>query len=120
MHYEEKLLGGKWHYRVTPNGDWLLMGAMKLTLKIESLTKELDDARNQNLNARAVDLFRLVQGLIDVGSIKISHAYQGQCPDSVDGPDLRDEECEACRILTSAESFLTNAGFKIQTNEQSD
>lgn len=31
----------------------------------------------------------------------MNHIYQGQCPDEIEGPDVRDSSCEACRALTS-------------------
>lgn len=72
--------------------------------------------RKSTANEEGVGLSQLVRGLIDVGSLKVAHIYMGQCPDSVDGPGLRDENCKACQILTMVDSFIANASVEGHTD----
>lgn len=46
---------------------------------------------------------KLIAQLIEVATAKIAHAYNGMCPDAVEGHDVRDDECPACRVLIAAE-----------------
>lgn len=41
----------------------------------------------------------LIQDLVDVGSGKLAHLYQGGCPDAVEGHGVRDRGCPACKVL---------------------
>jgi len=41
---------------------------------------------------------------------EVTHLYRGSCPDSVEGPDVRDDECPACQLLTDIDSMLANPG----------
>lgn len=54
----------------------------------------------------------LVKKLRDVATTKIQHLYQGCCPDSLDGFDERDTECEACRIILEIENIIKNSTLK--------
>lgn len=54
------------------------------------------------------EAIKVVQDLIDVGSGKITHSYNGLCPDDVEGFDTRDDECPACRILIAAQRLIAN------------
>jgi len=45
----------------------------------------------------------LITQLIDVATGRIPHIYQGTCPDVIEGHQVRDEECPACRIVIEAE-----------------
>lgn len=47
-----------------------------------------------------------LQALVDVGSGKLAHAYNGMCPDEIEGYDVRDDECPACRALVAAQDLL--------------
>jgi hypothetical protein len=49
---------------------------------------------------------QLMRTLIDVGSGKIAHAFNGMCPDELEGHDTRDAECPACRALVEAQNYL--------------
>lgn len=49
----------------------------------------------------------LWQALYDVSTGRIEHIYSGLCPDGVEGPDVRDEECPACRVLIEADKVLS-------------
>lgn len=44
-----------------------------------------------------------IQKLLSVGSGEIDHLWQGSCPDQVEGPNVRDFECPACKIMIDAE-----------------
>lgn len=43
----------------------------------------------------------LAEGVLIVSGTG-EHVYLGNCPDSVEGPDLRDPDCPACRWLDRA------------------
>lgn len=40
--------------------------------------------------------------LVDHARGALPHRYTGACPDSVEGPDVRDPECPVCRAIDSA------------------
>ena len=40
--------------------------------------------------------------LVDHARGVLPHRYEGACPDSVEGPDVRDPECPVCRAIDSA------------------
>ena len=40
--------------------------------------------------------------LIDVATGRIKHDFMGMCPDRIVGPDARDPDCPACRVLIDA------------------
>lgn len=44
----------------------------------------------------------LVRKLYDVATCRVPHVYNGQCPDSMEGSDVRDADCPACQILIDA------------------
>lgn len=44
-----------------------------------------------------------VQLLVDVATGKVGHAYQGLCPDTIEGFDSRDAECPVCRAIARLE-----------------
>ena len=48
---------------------------------------------------KRTDLIALIDRL---SPQSISHIYEGLCPDSIEGWDSRDPECEACRQLEAA------------------
>ena len=37
---------------------------------------------------------------VDTGQVR--HLYNGECPDEVEGPDVRDPDCPACQVLLAA------------------
>lgn len=41
----------------------------------------------------------LILRLFDVVTCKIQHLYNGQCPDAVEGPNVRDDDCPACKVM---------------------
>ena len=44
-------------------------------------------------------MLELLASMHDVATGRIAHDYSGLCPDGVEGPDVRDRECPACRVL---------------------
>lgn len=52
------------------------------------------------------DNAQLLGQLRDVGAGAIAHLYRGSCPDPVEGPSVRDDECPACRVLIAADKLL--------------
>lgn len=54
------------------------------------------------LDRQAAEVARLdavVTALVKVGTGALPHLYLGLCPDATEGPDVRDEDCPACRAL---------------------
>lgn len=43
--------------------------------------------------------------LMDYAKGKVRHRYMGQCPDDLEGQDVRDEDCQVCRALVTLEAF---------------
>lgn len=41
---------------------------------------------------------------------EVTHLYRGSCPDTVEGPDVRDDECPACQLLNDIDAMLANPG----------
>lgn len=48
----------------------------------------------------------LVRQLHAIGTGSLQHLRQGSCPDFVEGPDVRDDECPACQALKAADALL--------------
>ncbi|KVV07377.1 hypothetical protein WK77_16445 [Burkholderia ubonensis] len=48
----------------------------------------------------------LIKQLRDIGTNAIAHLYRGSCPDQIEGSDVRDDECPACRVLIEADKLL--------------
>lgn len=46
-----------------------------------------------------------VADLLAVATGRTRHILAGLCPDEIEGPDVRDGDCPACRILVAAESL---------------
>lgn len=59
--------------------------------------------------AQAVLPNDLLEGLVAVAEGRISHVFNGACPDSVEGGAIRDAECPACQILLR----VTSAGVRL-------
>lgn len=55
----------------------------------------------------------LIQQIHDVATCRIPHVYNGKCPDAVEGPDVRDEECPACKVLIGADRVLNPVGDQV-------
>lgn len=51
----------------------------------------------------------LIQDLVDVGSGKLAHLHLGRCPDAIEGWDMRDRVCPACKVLIAGEQELLSA-----------
>ncbi len=54
----------------------------------------------------------LISQLLDVARRKIEHVNNGMCPDDLEGFDVRDDECPACRVLIEAEQATQNPWFQ--------
>ncbi|MGY4838020.1 hypothetical protein [Burkholderia pyrrocinia] len=48
----------------------------------------------------------VLQQLRAIATGELQHAYNGMCPDQVEGPAVRDEDCPACRALLAADALL--------------
>ncbi len=62
-----------------------------LLAKVDAITRERDEAR--------AEVKRLLGVLLD----QVPHAYEGNCPDSLD-PTQRDPNCRACQLLAATEA----------------
>ena len=51
-------------------------------------------------------LIKLLQDLIDVGTEKLGHKYDGLCPDRTEGSTNRDRTCPACKVLIRTEKLI--------------
>jgi len=47
MYLEEKLINGKWYWRGTPDGDWLLMTAEQLNSRLSDYKREVERLRTE-------------------------------------------------------------------------
>ncbi|WNZ87287.1 hypothetical protein [Pseudomonas sp. P108] len=54
----------------------------------------------------------VLAGLYAVSSGKVSHVLNGMCPDTVEGFEVRDDECPACIELIKADAALKVAGMQ--------
>ncbi len=50
----------------------------------------------------------LIQHIHDVATCRLPHVYNGQCPDAVEGPDVRDVDCPACMVLIEVGRLLSS------------
>ncbi|AVA38258.1 hypothetical protein [Cupriavidus metallidurans] len=48
----------------------------------------------------------LIRQLHAIGTGECRHLRQGSCPDAVEGPDARDDECPACQALKAIDALL--------------
>lgn len=53
----------------------------------------------------------VLAGLYAVSSGQVEHVFNGLCPDSVEGYEVRDDECPACIELIKADAALNRAGI---------
>lgn len=51
----------------------------------------------------------LVRKLYDVATCCVPHVFNGQCPDSMEGSDVRDPDCPACQVLIQVGRQLEGA-----------
>ena len=58
MYYEEKRIDGIWHFRITPKGEWQVMGFVNLNEKIRQLEKEIEILRGE---MRSLNLVRPIE-----------------------------------------------------------
>jgi hypothetical protein len=48
----------------------------------------------------------ILRQLRAIATGEVQHVYGGMCPDQIEGPDVRDEDCPACRVLLKADALL--------------
>jgi hypothetical protein len=48
----------------------------------------------------------LLTKLREIATGEARHVYNGMCPDEIEGPTVRDDECPACRVLLAADALL--------------
>ena len=48
----------------------------------------------------------ILRQLHAIATGELQHAYNGMCPDQVEGPEVRDEDCPACCALLAADALL--------------
>lgn len=48
----------------------------------------------------------LIEKLVKIATGELKHVYNGQCPDAVEGPLVRDPDCPACQVLLGVEQPL--------------
>ena len=64
--------------------------------------QELEGLRAEVERLKAESTVAAVSVLVDHARGVLMHRYEGACPDSVEGPDVRDPECPVCRAIDSA------------------
>lgn len=52
-----------------------------------------------------VDIKNILGNLVKVATNEVSHAYNGQCPDDLEGFAVRDPDCPACQAIMQAETL---------------
>lgn len=52
-----------------------------------------------------VDIKTILGNLVKVATNEVSHAYNGQCPDGLEGFVVRDPDCPACQAILQAEAL---------------
>lgn len=45
--------------------------------------------------------------LTKIATGELRHIYNGECPDQVEGPNVRDPDCPACQVLLAAIAIST-------------
>lgn len=56
----------------------------------------------------------LLVRLLRVATGEIPHIYSGLCPDQMEGPNVRDRDCPACRVLIMADAVVSEAQKRTQ------
>lgn len=69
------------------------------TVMMDSFPSLYDKAKA--INAR-VSKIGSNDDLIKVATGQVRHLYNGECPDEVEGPNVRDPDCPACQVLLAA------------------
>lgn len=54
-----------------------------------------------------------LKGLVRIATGQVQHVYMGMCPDQVEGPDVRDDDCPACQLLTPTDGILNGLAERI-------
>jgi hypothetical protein len=47
MYYEEELINGIWHYKTTPNGEWVEMTKEQISERLNKERKRLKELENR-------------------------------------------------------------------------
>lgn len=72
--------------------------------RINTLVRECEKAA-----ARADKAEANMQSLTAIADGRIRHVFNGSCPDPVEGPSVRDDECPACKILSALDAAQRTA-----------
>lgn len=51
------------------------------------------------VRAVAAQLLDHIDGLTKIATGELRHVYNGECPDEVEGSNVRDPDCPACQVL---------------------
>lgn len=54
-----------------------------------------------------------LKGLVSIATGQVQHVYMGMCPDQVEGPDVRDDDCPACQFLTRTDGVISGLAERI-------
>ena len=63
-------------------------------------------ARLMGKNLKEIDMAdqqQIINDLIAVATGQVDHVYMGQCPDQIEGHEVRDPDCPACQAIMAAE-----------------
>ncbi len=71
------------------------------------LRAERDQLRAAVERLKAAPSIHAISVLVDHARGVLPHRYEGACPDSVEGPDVRDPECPVCRAIDSVSRLRT-------------
>lgn len=104
-----------WRRKVQPEvgsladrvADSLADDVQRMQVAIETLTDERDRLRAEVERLKAESTVAAVSVLVDHARGVLMHRYEGACPDSVEGPDVRDPECPVCRAIDSVSRLRT-------------
>lgn len=55
------------------------------------------------------DIRTILGNLVKVATNEVSHTYNGQCPDDLEGFAVRDPDCPACQAIVQAEELCDRA-----------
>lgn len=61
----------------------------------------------------------VLAGLYAVCSGKLQHVFMGACPDALEGDQVRDDECPACRAMIASDGLLRAAGVTLPAASES-
>lgn len=54
-----------------------------------------------------------LSSLYAIATGQVQHVYNGLCPDGLEGPHVRDDECPACLLLIAADNECKESGFDV-------